>query len=76
MALDAFLLSILQDPTDRQPLLYVAEEHLLYNPRTRRAYDVRGEIPVLLPSEAREVDEAEHARLVQLEGVVSTGSRD
>jgi uncharacterized protein YbaR (Trm112 family) len=33
---------------------------VLYNPRLRVAYEVRGDIPVMLPDESRAVDDAEH----------------
>ena len=60
--LDEQLLSILVCPADRGPLMYTAD--LLYNPRLRRAYRIDDGIPVLLVDEARDVDDAEHARLV------------
>lgn len=64
MALDDFLLDLLEDPRDHGPLRYVAARDVLYNPRTRRAYEVRDDIPVLLPDETREVDDAEHEALM------------
>ncbi len=60
--LDENLLSILVCPADRGPLMYTAD--LLYNPRLRRAYRIDDGIPVLLVDEARDVDDAEHARIV------------
>ncbi|BBY89330.1 Trm112 family protein [Mycolicibacterium tokaiense] len=60
--LDEKLLTILVCPADRGPLMYTAD--LLYNPRLRRAYRIDDGIPVLLVDEARDVDDAEHARLV------------
>jgi uncharacterized protein YbaR (Trm112 family) len=63
MALDAALLEILACPEDKGPLYYLADEDLLYNPRLRRVYDVRDDIPVMLIEEARAVDDAEAARL-------------
>ncbi len=63
MALDAALLEILACPEDKGPLYYLADEELLYNPRLQRVYDVRDDIPVMLIEEARQVDEAEAARL-------------
>ena len=62
--LDDSLLSILVCPADRGPLVLVADE-LLYNPRLRRAYRIEDGIPVLLIDEARDVDDDEHARLVE-----------
>ncbi|MBW4029835.1 MAG: Trm112 family protein [Acidobacteria bacterium] len=64
MALDSFLLDLLEDPADHGPLRYVASLDVLYNPRTRRAYAVRDDIAVMLPGESREVDDAEHERIM------------
>jgi uncharacterized protein YbaR (Trm112 family) len=61
---DDTLLSILVCPEDRGPLLLVDDE-LLYNPRLRRAYRIEDGIPVLLVDEARDVDEGEHASLME-----------
>ncbi|BBZ39361.1 Trm112 family protein [Mycobacterium conspicuum] len=60
--LDDSLLSILVCPADRGPLMLVGDE--LYNPRLRRAYRIDDGIPVLLIDEARDVDDDEHARLM------------
>jgi uncharacterized protein YbaR (Trm112 family) len=62
--LDDSLLSILVCPADRGPLVLVDDE-LLYNPRLRRAYRIEDGIPVLLIDEARDVDDDEHARLIE-----------
>jgi uncharacterized protein YbaR (Trm112 family) len=62
--LDDSLLSILVCPADRGPLVLVDDE-LLYNPRLRRAYRIEDGIPVLLIDEARDVDDDEHARLME-----------
>jgi uncharacterized protein YbaR (Trm112 family) len=64
MALDPKLLEILACPEDKGPLLYFADEESLYNPRLRRRYDVRDDIPIMLIDEATDVDDAEHERLV------------
>ncbi len=53
--LDDVLLARLVDPVDHQPLLYVASEDLLYNPRRHRAFPVRDGIAVLLEDESLEV---------------------
>ena len=63
MALDPALLEILACPEDKGPLYYFADEDVLYNPRLRRVYEIRDDIPVMLIDEARAVDDAEHARL-------------
>jgi uncharacterized protein YbaR (Trm112 family) len=73
MALDPFLLEILEDPIDHQPLLYLAERSLLYNPRRRVVYEVRGAIAVMLPDDARPVDDAEHAELTGDATAITTG---
>jgi len=59
VALDAFLLSLLEDPVDHGTLLYVEGAAVLYNPRRRVAYEVRDAIPVMLPDEARAVTDEE-----------------
>lgn len=64
MALDAFLLELLEDPADHGLLRYVASRDVLYNPRTRQAYEVRDDIPVLLTSEVRDVDDTEHEAIM------------
>ena len=64
MSLDPQLLEVLACPQDRGPLLYFADENLLYNPRLRRGYEVRSDIPIMLVDEARVIDDAEHERLV------------
>ena len=61
MALDDFLLELLEDPVDHGVLIYLDQRDLLYNPRLRIAYEVRGSIPVLLPDESRAVSDEEDA---------------
>ena len=66
--IDDSLLSILVCPADRGPLVLVSQEggaELLYNPRLRRAYRIEDGIPVLLIEEARDVDDEEHATLME-----------
>jgi len=64
MALDPLLLEVLACPEDKGPLVYFADEDVLYNPRLHRRYDVRDGIPVMLVDEATTVDDAEHERLM------------
>ena len=64
MALDPKLLEILACPEDKGPLYYVADEDSLYNPRLRRRYVIRDDIPVMLIDEAEAVDDAEHERIM------------
>lgn len=75
MALDPKLLEILACPEDKGSLLYFESEQALYNPRLKRRYEIRDDIPVMLIDEATTVDEAEHERLVakaEADGVPST----
>jgi uncharacterized protein len=75
MALDSRLLDILACPEDKGPLLYFPSEQCLYNPRSRRRYEIRDDIPIMLIDEATVVDEDEHRRLVakaEAEGVRPT----
>ena len=64
MALDPKLLEILACPEDKGPLLYFEDESSLYNPRLKRRYTVRDDIPIMLIDEAETVDDAENDRLV------------
>ena len=75
MALDPQLLEILACPEDKGPLYYLADEDALYNPRLKRRYDVRDDIPEMLIDEATTVDDAEHERVmgkVEAEGIQPT----
>ena len=76
MSLDSFLLELLEDPIDHENLIYVAKENVLYNPRRRVAYEVRGSIPVMLDSEARVVGDEEHERLTGDPTGIWSGPRD
>ena len=64
MALDPKLWEILACPEDKGPLLYFEDESALYNPRLKRRYAVRDDIPIMLIDEATDVGDAEHERLV------------
>jgi uncharacterized protein YbaR (Trm112 family) len=64
MALDPMLLEILACPEDKGPLLYFPDEASLYNPRLKRRYEIRDDIPVMLIDEAETVSDDEHARLL------------
>ena len=66
MALDPQLLDILACPEDKGPLLYFESEDSLYNPRLKRRYAIRDDIPIMLVDEAETVSDAEHQRLVAL----------
>lgn len=65
MALDPTLLEILACPDDKGPLLYFEDEDSLYNPRLKRRYAVRDDIPIMLIDEAETVDDDEHERLME-----------
>jgi uncharacterized protein YbaR (Trm112 family) len=75
MALDQQLLDILACPEDKGPLLYFQDEDRLYNPRLKRSYAIREDIPIMLVDEADAVDDIEHDRLVakaEAEGISPT----
>jgi uncharacterized protein YbaR (Trm112 family) len=64
MALDPQLLEILACPEDKGPLYYLADEDSLYNPRLKRRYAIRDDIPIMLIDEAETVDDAEDGRIM------------
>jgi uncharacterized protein YbaR (Trm112 family) len=75
MALDPQLLDILACPEDKGPLLYFENEDALYNPRLKRKYAIKDDIPIMLIDEAEAVDGAEHERLLakaEAEGIKPT----
>lgn len=79
MALDPQLLDILACPEDKGPLLYFADEEALYNPRLKRRYTIRDDIPVMLIDEAETVDAAEDERLMakaEADGIEPTFDAD
>ncbi|MST34780.1 Trm112 family protein [Acidimicrobiaceae bacterium USS-CC1] len=79
MVLDPLLLEILACPEDKGPLLYFADEQSLYNPRLRRRYAIRDDIPVMLVEEAESVTDDEHGRLLakaEQEGIRPTFEPD
>ena len=75
MALDPQLLDILACPEDKGPLLYFESEDILYNPRLKRKYAIKDDIPIMLIDEAETVDDAEDKRLLakaESEGIKPT----
>ena len=79
MALDPKLLEILACPEDKGPLLYFPDEDSLYNPRLKRRYAIRDDIPIMLIDEAETLEEAEHNRLLakaETEGVAPNWDDD
>jgi uncharacterized protein YbaR (Trm112 family) len=75
MALDPQLLDILACPEDKGPLLYFESEDALYNPRLKRKYAIKDDIPIMLIDEAEAVDDGEHKRLLdkaEAEGIRPT----
>jgi uncharacterized protein YbaR (Trm112 family) len=64
MSLDPILLDVLACPVDKGPLLWFADEEILYNPRLKKSYAVAEGVPVLLVDEAVDVGDAEHERLM------------
>ena len=73
MALDSFLLALLEDPVDHAELLYVPSANILYNPRRRVVYEVRDSIPVMLPDESRPATDEENEAWTNDPSVVRTG---
>ena len=65
MSLDPLLLSLLACPIDKQALLYLAEDDLLYNPRLRRGYRVCVGIPVMLADQGETVSAERHRYLLR-----------
>jgi uncharacterized protein YbaR (Trm112 family) len=75
MALNPKLLEVLACPEDKGPLLYLQDEDALYNPRLKRRYAIKDDIPIMLIDEAETVDDAEHDRIVkkaEAEGIKPT----
>ena len=75
MPLNPQLLEILACPEDKGPLLYFEGEQSLYNPRLKRRYAIRDDIPVMLVDEAEAVSDDEHDRLMakaEAEGIKPT----
>ncbi|HEV3369616.1 MAG TPA: Trm112 family protein [Acidimicrobiales bacterium] len=76
MTLDPLLLDVLACPIDKKPLLWFADEGILYNPRLHKSYRVEDGVPILLVEEATDVTDAEHRRLTakaEQDGVRATG---
>ena len=79
MALDALLLDILACPEDKGPLLYFEDEDILLNPRLKRTYAIRDDIPIMLIDEATAIDDGELQRLLdkaEAEGIRPTFDPD
>jgi uncharacterized protein YbaR (Trm112 family) len=75
MALDQLLLDILACPEDKGPLYYFEDEQILLNPRLKRTYEIRDDIPIMLIDEATSIDDAEVERLLakaEAEGITPT----
>jgi uncharacterized protein YbaR (Trm112 family) len=69
------LLEILACPEDKGPLFYLPDEDTLYNPRLKRRYPIRDDIPNMLIEEAETVSEEEDRRIlakVEAEGIRPT----
>ena len=79
MALDQLLLDILACPEDKGPLYYFEDEQILLNPRLKRTYEIRDDIPIMLIDEATTVDDAEVTRLLakaEADGISPTFESD
>jgi uncharacterized protein YbaR (Trm112 family) len=58
-AVDPRLLEVLVCPVSRGPLVYDRDRGELISKTARLAYPVREGVPVMLPEEARQLDDAE-----------------
>ena len=65
MSLDPLLLELLTCPIDKQPLLYLAEFDVLYNPRLRRVYQISDGVPVMLADRGETVTGERHRNLLR-----------
>ena len=65
MPIERPLLEILACPIDKQGLLYIEDEAILYNPRLRRIYRMAGDHLVMLAARAEPAPEEEHERLIK-----------
>jgi uncharacterized protein YbaR (Trm112 family) len=75
MALNPKLLEVLACPEDKGPLFYFEDEDALFNPRLKRRYAIKDDIPIMLIDEAETVDDAEHQRITakaETEGIKPT----
>jgi uncharacterized protein YbaR (Trm112 family) len=61
MEIDPKLLEILVCPLTKGPLIYDRERQELISKRANLAYPIRNGIPIMLPEEARNLDESEQA---------------
>ncbi|MEM8748085.1 MAG: Trm112 family protein [Actinomycetota bacterium] len=66
MTLDSRLLDILACPEDKGPLVHIDDEAVLFNPRLRRTYAIRDDIPIMLIDESTSLDDDEFERLSAL----------
>lgn len=79
MALDQLLLDILACPEDKGPLYYFEDENILLNPRLKRTYEIKDDIPIMLIDEATSIDDAEVSRLLakaEADGISPTFDAD
>jgi uncharacterized protein len=65
MSLDPLLLNLLACPIDKQALVYLAQDGILYNPRLRRLYNVCDGIPVMLADQGETVTADQHRDLLR-----------
>ena len=74
MSLDPLLLDLLACPIDKQALLYLPADGILYNPRLHRSYQVRDGVPVLLADRGTTVTDEQHADLLRRAGAAADGT--
>lgn len=61
MDIDPKLLEILVCPATKGPLIYDRERQELVSRKARLAYPIRDGIPIMLPEEARNLDDGDTA---------------
>lgn len=59
LEIDPRLLEVLVCPVTRAPLEYDRERHELVSRSARLAYPIRDGVPIMLPEEARSLEESE-----------------
>ncbi len=60
---DPKLLELLVCPLTKRPLIYDSERQELISRAAQLAYPIRNGIPVMLPDDARTLDDADNAKL-------------
>lgn len=73
MAISEKLLEILACPLSRQPVVQDGDWIVSTDPKTRRRYPIKDEIPVMLIEESEEMSEEAWREVMQRHGVSTAG---